>query len=180
MGGGVLPMSVHNGEPVFLFSREAVARGYRDSGKWSDFGGSKEGTETQRETAIREAAEEASGLLGDRHAVDRLISDQLVGTVTTNGYTTYIIYVPYWGGFPSEFRRIYDDAVRTKPDDVAAKNGLFEKDDARWVSLRELGTRKSGIEFRPWYVRSGIVRQLIKKDWSNLFDQDRDHKLHSK
>ena len=59
MGGGVLPVSVHNGEPVFLFSREAVARGYRDSGKWSDFGGSKEGSETQRDTAVREAAEEA-------------------------------------------------------------------------------------------------------------------------
>ena len=180
MGGGVLPVSIHNGEPVFLFSREAVARGYRDSGKWSDFGGSKEGTENQRESAIREAAEEASGLLGDKHAVDRLISDQLVCTVTTNGYTTYAVYVPYWRHFPRELRRIYDDAIKMKPDVVSAKNGLFEKDDAMWVSLRNLRSNTSGIEFRPWYVRSGIVKQLIKKDWSNLFDQDRQHKQYAK
>lgn len=176
MGGGVLPASVHNGQVVFLFSREAVERGYKDSGKWSDFGGSKEGNETQRETAVREAAEEGAGLLGTKRDISNLINDQLAGTITTNGYTTYVVYVPYWGGFPSEFRKIYNTAARNRPDLVSAKNGLYEKDDAKWVSLKELRSRTSGLEFRPWYVRSGIVRQLAKKDWSGILDQDRKHK----
>ena len=91
MGGGVLPVSIRKGEPVFLFSREAVARGYRDSGKWSDFGGSKENNETQRETAIRECAEEAAGLLGTPSDVESLINKQSVVEINVNYYTTYVV-----------------------------------------------------------------------------------------
>lgn len=180
MGGGVLPVSVHNGEPVFLFSREAVARGYRDSGKWSDFGGSKEGSETQRDTAVREAAEEASGLLGDQTAVDLLIKNQLVRTVSTSGYTTYVVYVPYWAGFPDEFRQIYKEACQNQPNVVADRNGLFEKDDAKWVSLEDLKSKSADIVFRPWYVKSGIVGKLLRSDWTGLFIKDRAHKRNSR
>ena len=179
MGGGVLPASIRNGEPVFLFSREALERGYRDSGKWSDFGGSKEGKETQRDTAIREGSEEGAGLLGDPEDVEYLLDHQLAATITTHGYTTYVVYVPYWGGFPGEFRKIYKQAAKQQPDVVAASNGLYEKDDAKWVSLKELCSRSSGLEFRQWYVRSGILGKLCRTDWSCLFEQDREHKEHS-
>lgn len=168
MGGGVLPVSIHKGQPVFLFSREAVARGYRDSGKWSDFGGSKEKEETQRETAIRECAEEAAGLLGTSSDVERLIDKQLVAEINVNYYTTYVVYVPFYEGFPEEFRRVYDTACIETPELVSASNGLYEKDDARWVTLAELKTPEVKETFRSWYVRSGIVGRLVRHDWSDL------------
>ena len=42
MGGGILPVAYHNGKVKFLFSREAMYTD-DDPGKWSDFGGGKEG-----------------------------------------------------------------------------------------------------------------------------------------
>ena len=168
MGGGVLPVSIHKGQPVFLFSREAVARGYRDSGKWSDFGGSKEKEETQRETAVRECAEEAAGLLGTSSDVERLIDRQFVAEINVNYYTTYVVYVPFWEQFPEEFRKVYDDACMETPELVSASNGLYEKDDARWITLAELKTPEVRETFRPWYVRSGILGKLIRQDWSEL------------
>lgn len=168
MGGGVLPVSIHKGQPVFLFSREAASRGYRDSGKWSDFGGSKENEETQLETAIRECAEEAAGLLGTSSDVERLIDKQSVAEINVNYYTTYVVYVPFYEEFPEEFRRVYDTACIKTPELVSASNGLYEKDDARWISLSELKTPQVREIFRPWYIRSGIVGRLVKHDWSDL------------
>jgi 8-oxo-dGTP pyrophosphatase MutT (NUDIX family) len=175
MGGGVLPASIVDGEPVFLFAREAASRAYRDSGKWSDFGGSKEGNELPRATAEREAAEEGAGLLGAREDVAALIDAQLVTVLEVSGYTAYVVYVPYWGGFPEAFRQIYDDAVATKPSVVEARNGLFEKDDAEWVRLSDLKSKSSGLEFRQWYVRSGMLGKITRHKWSGLFAHDAAH-----
>ena len=70
MGGGILPVARHNGEIYLLFSRERLIHSKdRDRGKWSDFGGSKEGNETQYRTAVREGVEESSGILGDKKDV---------------------------------------------------------------------------------------------------------------
>lgn len=176
MGGGVLPASIVNGEPVFLFSREAVARGYRDSGKWSDFGGSKERNETPRETAVREGAEEAAGLLGDKSDVSKLVQNQLAAKIEVAHYTSYVVYVPYWKEFPEEFRKIYKEATTKQPELVDARNGLFEKDYAQWVPLSALRDKRVRDTFRPWYVRSGMLRQLQKQNWTALRDQDRIHK----
>ena len=176
MGGGILPASIVNGEPVFLFSREAVSRGYRDSGKWSDFGGSKEHNETPKETAVREGAEEAAGLLGDKSDVSKLVQNQLAATIEVPHYTSYVVYVPHWKDFPTEFRKIYKDASTNQPELVSARNGLFEKDDAKWVPLNALRDKRVRDTFRPWYVRSGMLRQLQKQDWTALREQDALHK----
>ena len=53
MGGGILPVALHDGELHFLLGLEQTKRG-----GWSDFGGAREGRETPRQTAIREGAEE--------------------------------------------------------------------------------------------------------------------------
>ena len=67
MGGGILPVAEHKGDFYFLFSRERLAFSQdKDRGKWSDFGGSREGKETQYQTAIRECFEESNGILGNK------------------------------------------------------------------------------------------------------------------
>ena len=62
MGGGILPVSKHNGKLYFLFGKEA----FDDSGEtgWADFGGGKEPEDNSVfETAVREGAEELNGFL---------------------------------------------------------------------------------------------------------------------
>ena len=76
MGGGILPVAFINNHPYFLFSREALIA-KEDPGKWSDFGGSKEGKESYRETAIREGWEESNGFLGTKTIEDLYTLSQL-------------------------------------------------------------------------------------------------------
>ena len=68
MGGGILPVAYHNGKVKFLFSREAMYTD-DDPGKWSDFGGGKEGRETPYQTAVREGWEESAGFLGTKQDI---------------------------------------------------------------------------------------------------------------
>ena len=78
MGGGILPVAKHNGTYYLLFSRERLIHNKdRDRGKWSDFGGSREGRESQYQTAVREGVEESSGILGKKQDVRNLIKHHL-------------------------------------------------------------------------------------------------------
>ena len=70
MGGGILPVTVYRNNVYFLFSREYINAKY-DGGKWSDFGGSKEKSETFYDTAIREGYEESSGFLGNKSDIKK-------------------------------------------------------------------------------------------------------------
>ena len=65
-GSGILPVAIKNNKLYLLFSREYIYSSYVDGGKWSDFGGHKEGSESNKETAIREGWEESSGFLGNK------------------------------------------------------------------------------------------------------------------
>ena len=48
MGGGLLPVTEHDGKIYFLLGRE------HDEKQWSDFGGGREGNESHYETALRD------------------------------------------------------------------------------------------------------------------------------
>ena len=78
MGAGILPISFKDGKIYFLFSREAGDKKFRDTGKWSDFGGSKEKNETYEQTAIREGWEESNGILGNKKAISSLLHNNLL------------------------------------------------------------------------------------------------------
>ena len=65
MGAGVLPIAFYKGRIFFLFSREYI-NGTTDPGLWSDFGGSEENNESNKETALRECYEEANNILGSK------------------------------------------------------------------------------------------------------------------
>ena len=58
MGGGLLPVTIHEGKVLFLLGRE------HDEKKWSDFGGGREGRESHFDTALREGCEELNGFFG--------------------------------------------------------------------------------------------------------------------
>jgi len=158
MGGGILPVARHNGEIYLLFSRERLIHSRdRDRGKWSDFGGSREGRETQYHTAVREGVEESSGILGDKRDVRNLIKNYLMGKIHDTEYSIWIVEVEYSTDIVAEFHDHFKDALKTQLPQVKAHNGLFEKDRLKWIKLSSLHRKK--YMFRPWYKR--FIPQII-------------------
>lgn len=156
MGGGILPVAIKNGRIYFLFARETVGR-YKDSGKWSDFGGSKENKETYFETAIREAWEETNGFFGDKKQISYLIRKKTIKAFTWHGYRTYLVLVDYDKSLPHKFRRNFLKIKKNSPELLNNKDGLYEKDKIKWTEYRNL--KKKMKHFRPWY--QNIVQQII-------------------
>jgi 8-oxo-dGTP pyrophosphatase MutT (NUDIX family) len=159
MGGGILPVAKHNGEIYLLFSRERLVHSRdRDRGKWSDFGGSREGKETQYHTAVREGVEESSGILGDKKDVRNLIRHHLMGKIRDKAYSIWLVEVDYNPDIISVFRNHFKDALKNNLETVKKHNGLFEKDKLQWIKLSTLDRKK--YMFRPWYKR--FIPQIIE------------------
>ena len=139
MGGGILPIAQKNGVYYVLLSRESVDVKWKDSGKWSDFGGSKEGNESEYDTALREGTEESCGLFGNKKNIEYLIKKKCLDVIKINSYSTYLVEVPYNSMLPYRFNKKYREAIRNTPELVNnPKNGLFEKDKVRWVQVDDL------------------------------------------
>lgn len=146
MGGGILPVAIVKGKLYFLFSRE-WNKSKDDPGKWSDFGGSREKNETYKQTAVREGYEESSGFLGSKKNIKSLVENNLITSITFNGYTTYIVLIKYDKTLPNRFRKKFTDTLKSKPSLVTNHNGLYEKDMAKWYSYDDM--KKKFTSFRP-------------------------------
>ena len=117
----------------------------------SDFGGSREGKESQYQTAVREGVEESSGILGTKRDVRNLIKHHLVGKIPDKAYSIWVVEVEYNPDIVGIFRNHFKDALKNNLEMVKKHNGLFEKDKLEWIKLSSL-TRKKHL-FRPWYKR---------------------------
>ena len=145
MGGGILPIAHYKNKTYLLFGKEAY------DGKWSDFGGSREGKESQYQTAVREGVEESSGILGTKRDVRDLIKHHLLGKITDKAYSIWIVEVEYNPNIVHVFRNHFKDALKNNLETVKKHNGLFEKDKLQWIKLSTLHRKKH--MFRPWYKR---------------------------
>jgi len=151
MAGGVLPVARHRGRIYFLFGREA------HDGKWSDFGGGKEGKETHWQTAMREGSEELNGFFGSASEVAELVKNHGVIELHSEGYTTFVFEIDYDDNLPHYFAKNHRFIKKHLPREVTKNNGLFEKSAVAWFSLSEM--RRSRQFFRHFYRRT--VDQLI-------------------
>lgn len=158
MGAGILPYAEYNNKIYFLFSRELIT-GNVDPGLWSDFGGKSEKNESYFDTAVREGFEESSGFLGDQDTIKKLIEKKTLFEINVNKYRTYIIKIKYDKTLPKNFRDNFLKIKKTHPELVETKNGLYEKDQLKWIEITKLKDKIS--LFRPWY--RNIVRELLTR-----------------
>ena len=151
MGGGILPIArSDDGEIYLLFSRERVLHNnYKDKGKWCDFGGARDGNETQEETAVRECAEESDGILGNQNDIRKLIKNNLEGVIYDKCYSIWIVNIPYNRELPHIFEKQFQDALKNDIHIVKEHNGLYEKDKLEWIKLSIL--KKQTNRFRRFY-----------------------------
>uniref|UniRef100_A0A6C0LIP9 Nudix hydrolase domain-containing protein n=1 Tax=viral metagenome TaxID=1070528 RepID=A0A6C0LIP9_9ZZZZ len=150
MGAGVLPICFKNGAILFLLGKEGYDK------KWSDFGGGKEKKETPIDTAVREGCEELNGMLGSENDMRALISSHLHDKIEVDGYTTYIVEIPYDPLFPYYFNNNYK-LMESKFPHLIGKKGMFEKSEIKWFTMNQFKRNKKHI--RPFYKK--IANKII-------------------
>lgn len=159
MGAGIQFVAFRKGRAYLLYGRERIGTRNRDSGLWSDFGGGHEECDKNTyDTAVREAVEETMGMLGDEA---RLRSLPIIGEIVRNFYTCWILKIDFDDTLPGRFARSLAACEESTPELIEARNGLYEKDKVLWI--REDRISRSKIQFRPWFVRSGIMGECRKK-----------------
>jgi len=142
MGGGILPIAIHNQKLYFLFGREVHDK------MWGDFGGGREGKETKFQTAIREGCEELDGFLGCASALKKRVTANLVTQIDTEKLCTYLFQIGYDENLPFYFNN-HHQFINKHLHNKVNKKGLFEKSQIKWFSIAEL--KRSRSSFRPFY-----------------------------
>ena len=142
MGGGVLPVTLHNGQLLFLFGEEC------EEHKWIDFGGGSKPGETLMQTVTRECCEELDGFLGTPNEIKNLIKTNLLAKLSLETYTSFLVFVPYEPNMPFYFNN-HHKFIKAHLSNLLCKNGLFEKRQIKWMSLLEMQEKR--LQFRHYY-----------------------------
>lgn len=149
---GILPYTQdEDGNHYFLFARERINNNpaCSDRGLWSDFGGSRNKGESLEHCAIREGSEELCGFLSKSFIKDNIFGKQSIKT-----YTTFFVHLKYTEhiSLPAYLNTHFEFMSRhrqMKPLIKDPNNGLYEKDEFAWFSLKDI--RENREEFRPFY-----------------------------
>jgi len=158
MGGGILPVAVHENEVYLLFGKENELD---DTQGWADFGGGKNKNESMFQTAIREGCEELNGFLGLEATIREQYDKNKIMSVNHETYTTYMYKVDYDRNLPKYFRGNYMFLSSRLPQIKGnLKNGLLEKSHIKWYTFEELRREKG--KFRSFYQL--IVEKIIGKE----------------
>ena len=142
MGAGVLPVAIHQGVLYFLFGEEA------DEHKWIDFGGGAKPGESVLQNAIREGCEELNGFFGSANEFKQLIKTNLLLKLNLETYTSFLVEVVYDPNLPFYFNN-HHKFIKTHLPQFICKNGLFEKRQIKWMTLKELQEKR--MQFRHYY-----------------------------
>jgi len=158
VASSILPVTFHKGTMYFLFGKENQME---DSAKgFSDFGGGVEKGEAVLETAYREGSEELSGFLGNENMLRTLVKKN-GGFYTIHhkehNYHVHIFFLDYDAKLPEYFTKHHQFVWNRMDKTILNDSKLFEKQEIRWFSSKELRTKQN--EFRSFY--KDIVSQII-------------------
>ena len=162
VAGSLLPVTIHNGQLLFLFGKENPLE---DSAKgWSDFGGGVENGETPFKTALREGGEELTGFLGDGPALKRLIQKNGgIYKLVHNKYHIHLFYLEYDENLPKYYNANHRFLWQRMDQQLLSKTKLFEKIEIDWFSIDQM--KKRIKEFRLFYQE---MVQLILEEESQI------------
>ena len=162
MGGSILPITVHNGQILFLFGKE---RDIDENPGWSDFGGGTDKGETFIDTASREGGEELTGFLGSSADIRKMLKKNgsfIVDYKSTEGYSTYRVHIlpveydPFLVYYYNNNQRFIQTHLDPK---IISDTKIFEKPQIKWWTFSEI--KKGRNQFRSFYKN---IVDLILKD----------------
>jgi hypothetical protein len=153
--GSILPVALYNGKLFFLFGKE---NDLEDSAKgWSDFGGGCENNDLPIDTAIREAAEEMTGFLGQENDIRKMVNHMGTYNITVGTYHVHILVIQYDEKLPFYYNNNHAFLWNKMDKKLLNKTKLFEKIEMKWFSVDEMKTHKSS--FRGFYQK--IVDEIL-------------------
>ena len=156
MGAGILPIANKDGEIYIMLGRERKQKDFRDSHKWSDFGGGQMKGESVEDCAVREGFEETMGMFGGPCKLRKMM-EECIFKLETEGYTSYVIEVEYDEKKEKYFNEIFKCISKKHKNLIKEKNGFFEKDKVKWVKLKNY----KNLVIREWY--EPILERLCKE-----------------
>lgn len=165
VASSILPVAIHNGELHFLFGKECPLE---DSAKgFSDFGGRIEESENPYTAALREAAEELGGFLGNESALKQMIAKKGGAYhMNLNNYHIHLFVMDYDANLPMWYNNhhqyIWDRVPIEVMKTLVSKHHLFEKSEVDWFTPITMKNRRS--EFRNFYQVKvdAILKELPK------------------
>jgi len=160
MGGGILPYTIHDGQILFLLSRESIDYKWKESGLWSDFGGKKEKNETYKQAAIREGFEESNGILGNINDLETLVNNNSPFHITKNKHRVYVVYIKYDKQLPRKFRNNYLKIRNYNPDEFKNNRHLYEKDMIKWMNIQDIHSNMKMFRYYYKYVIKNIIHKI--------------------
>lgn len=158
-GASILPVTVHNGQLLFLFGKENPKE---NSAKgFSDFGGGVESGESVYETALREGGEELTGFLGDSKNIRNIIKKNGGHfKISHNDYHVHIFFIPWDPNLVTYFNLNHQFLWGRMDRNLLNRTKLFEKIEIQWFHVRSL--KKRIREFRSFY--QDIIIEILKQE----------------
>ena len=142
-GGGLIPVTLHNGKLLFLLGRENKYC-YKCSHKWCDWGGGTDIGENIIDTVSRESSEESIGFLGDKNEIRKKIEKNQY-YIGDDKYRIYFIPVDYDPNLPIYFNQNQIILKKYLPKNILKTSKIFEKDKMEWFGINDLKKRKSQL-----------------------------------
>jgi len=130
---GVQPFCILNNEIMFLIGQEKEEIGYKDSLKWSGFGGLKNNNESYLRGAIRECSEEIMGIFSEIEIKKRIINRP----VYYRNSCIYFMKVDFNKNLPLLFDNFYKYVKKAININIA-NDGFFEKCKIMWIKKSNL------------------------------------------
>jgi hypothetical protein len=119
--------------------------------KWSDFGGSKEGTENPHQTAAREAFEETFGFFGPLESYANMLKkSHVVNSQNEHDYNMFVVKLNQVCSVrhTNNILRF----LKTCSTNACCPDGSWEMDEMAWFPLESLGGMKNALHPRVAHV----------------------------
>jgi len=159
---GIQPFSIYNNNIYFLIGQEKYEEGYKDSLKWSAFGGLKHENESYLQGAIREGFEETMSVIGSQKELRKKVINT---PIYYRNSCIYLIKINYDENIPIIFDNFYE-YVHKAGTLNNINEGYFEKCKIKWIKKNELldiHNRASN--------KNIILRKDYKKSLNHIFNE---------
>ena len=163
---GIQPFSIYNNNIYLLIGQEKYEKGYKDSLKWSAFGGLKHQNESYLQGALREGFEETMSVIGSQRELRKKVINK---PIYYKNSCIYLIKINYDEKIPNMFDNFYEYAQKSISFDKI-NEGYFEKCSIKWIKKEDLlnifnETNNTSIILRKDYKKS---LNYIFKEIDNL------------
>ena len=169
IGGGIVPYCVKKNRIYLLLGRESEDIDWKESGMWSDFGGTREKNEKNIICILREFQEETNGFFGNINKIKKKIIKKIKQNNIIYNKNLKSVLIFYKIAYNNNLIKYYNESyefLKKKLDNLSTKyliefnkNGLFEKDK---IAFFELNNDILNIKLRKC-IKQAILYLLEKK-----------------